>query len=289
MAAAPQSETDVLKALEAVGFSLNESRAYTALLAESPATGYEVGVRAHIPRSAVYGVLRRLVRSGAARSIAGTPERFVPAPLDELLRLLRGRFDASAAALERAVASLEFHPTAPAAFSVNGYPRILEEAERVIRSAEQRLVVSGWPREIVALSAELRQAAKRRVHTVMFSHAELPKLPGEIFSYGLAEEALEEFWKHRLIVVADDRRALIGATEQREDDDAVISEIPAIAEVATSQVALDITLLSQRKKMDVEKTMARMLGPRVGRLDTLIDRSAARPRRTPDLGRGPRS
>jgi HTH-type transcriptional regulator, sugar sensing transcriptional regulator len=258
-------------------------------LAENPATGYEVGVRAHIPRSAVYGVLRRLVRAGAARSIAGAPERFVPTPLDELLTLLRGRFDASATALERAVASLEFRPTPPAAFSVNGYTRILEEAERVIRSAEERLVVSGWPREITALSAELRHAAKRRIHIVLFSHAELPKLPGETFSYGLSEGELEEFWKHRLIVVADDRRALIGATEQREDDDAVISEIPAIAEVATSQVALDITLLSQRTKTDVEKTMARMLGPRVGRLDTLLGRPGRGLRRPPDLGRSPRT
>jgi sugar-specific transcriptional regulator TrmB len=70
----------IVTALVALGFSLNESRAYSALLLESPATGYEVGVRAQIPRSAVYGVLRRLVKSGAARSIAGSPERFAPAP-----------------------------------------------------------------------------------------------------------------------------------------------------------------------------------------------------------------
>jgi sugar-specific transcriptional regulator TrmB len=268
--AATRSEGEVLRALEAVGFSLNESRAYAALLAESPATGYEVGIRAQIPRSAVYGVLRRLVAAGAARSIVGTPERFVPAPLDELLTLLRRRFESSAGALERAVAKLEFRPVPPAAFSVNGYVRVLEEAERVARSAVEKLVVSGWPRELVTLAGELRAAAKRRVHIVIFSHAALPKLPGEVFSYGLAETALEMFWKHRLIVVADDRRALIGATEQREDDDAVISEIPAIAEVATSQVALDITLLSQRTKRDIEATMAKMLGSRVGRLDTLL-------------------
>jgi sugar-specific transcriptional regulator TrmB len=277
--ARPGSETAVLEALEAVGFSLNESRAYAALLTESPATGYEVGVRAQVPRSAVYGSLRRLVKVGAARSIAGTPERFVPAPLDELLVLLRKRFDASAASLERAVAELEFRPPPPAAFSVSGYSRVLEEAERVIRGAETRLVLSGWPREFAALGPELRRASKRRVHVVLFSHAELPKLPGEIFSYGLIEAALEEFWKHRLIVIADDRRTLIGATEQREDDGAVISEIAAIAEVATSQVALDITLLSQRQKRDVEATMAKMLGPRVGRLDTLLEGTAVSTRR----------
>ena len=49
-----------------------------------------------------------------------------------------------------------------------------------------------------------------------------------------------------------------------------MSETTAIAEIATSQIALDITLLSQRTKRDVQSVMAKMLGSRVGRLDTLL-------------------
>jgi sugar-specific transcriptional regulator TrmB len=271
------AEPDVVQALVALGFSLNESRAYAALLQESPATGYEVGVRAQIPRSAVYGVLRRLVKAGAARSIAGSPERFAPAPAEELLVLLRKRFDSSAQTLEEAVRSLDTAPPVPDAFSVRGYTRVLEEAERILRGAQERLVVSGWPREIEQLSPELKRAAKRKVYIVVFSHSMLPQLPGEIFSYELEEKSLEDFWKHRLVVVADDQRTLIGATEQSDEDNAVISETKAIAEIASSQVALDITLLGQRKKRDIQQTMARMLGNRVGRLDSLMSKKKAAP------------
>jgi HTH-type transcriptional regulator, sugar sensing transcriptional regulator len=266
------AEPDVVPALVALGFSLNESRAYAALLQESPATGYEIGVRAQIPRSAVYGVLRRLVKSGAARSIAGTPERFAPAPAEDLLLLLRKRFETSTERLEEAIRRIDRAPPTPDAFSVRGYQRVLEEAERLIRGAQERLVVSGWPRELEQLAAELRRAAKRRVYVVVFSHAALPPLPGEVFSYGLLEASLEEFWKHRLVVVADDRRTLVGATERNENDNAVVSETTAIAEIVTSQVALDITLLTQRTERDVEAVMAKMLGPRVGRLDSLLSK-----------------
>jgi sugar-specific transcriptional regulator TrmB len=267
------AEPDVVPALVALGFSLNESRAYAALLLhQSPATGYEVGVRAQIPRSAVYGVLRRLVKAGAARSIAGTPERFAPAAAEDLLVLLRKRFDTSTEQLEEAIRRIDKAPPAPDAFSVRGYQRVLEEAERLIRGAQQRVVLSGWPREIDEIAPELKRAAKRRVYIVVFSHAELGQLPGEIFSYGLEEQALEEFWKHRLVVVADDRRTLIGATESTDADNAVVSETQAIAEMATSQIALDITLLSQRQGRDVEGVMAKMLGARVGRLDTLLSK-----------------
>lgn len=269
-------EPDVVPALVALGFSLNESRAYAALLQESPATGYEVGVRAQIPRSAVYGVLRRLVKAGAARSIAGSPERFTPAPAGDLLAMLRSRFDASTVQLEEAIRRLDVTPQTPDAFSVRGYERILEEAERIVSGAEERVVVSGWPREIARISREIERIATRDIFTVVFSHGELAPLPGHVFSYGLDERALEEFWLHRLVVVADDRRSLIGATEMLETDHAVVSETPAIAEIATSQVALDITLLSQRTKRDVGGVMARMLGARVGRLDTLLSASRAR-------------
>jgi HTH-type transcriptional regulator, sugar sensing transcriptional regulator len=266
------ADSEVVSALVALGFSLNESRAYAALLQESPATGYEVGVRAQIPRSAVYGVLRRLVNAGAARAIAGSPERFAPAPAEEVLALLRKRFDTSTGALEEAIRKIDSTPATPDAFSVRGYSRILEEAERLIRGAEGRLVISGWPREIEHLLPELKRATKRRVYTVVFSHAALPKVPGEVFSYGLEEAKLEEFWRHRLIVVADDIRTLIAATEANDKDNGVVSETPAIAEVAASQIALDITLLSQRTKRDVQGVMAKMLGHRVGRLDTLLTR-----------------
>jgi sugar-specific transcriptional regulator TrmB len=270
------AEPDVVPALVALGFSLNESRAYAALLQESPATGYEVGVRAQIPRSAVYGVLRRLVKAGAARSIAGSPERFAPAPADDLLVLLRKRFDTSTEQLEEAIRRIDVTPATPDAFSVRGYQRILEEAERLVRGTQHRVVISGWPREIEQMIGELKRAAKRRVYSVVFSHAELPPLPGEVFSYGLDEKSLEEFWKHRLVVVADDKRSLIGATEMADTDNAVVSETPAIAEIATSQVALDITLLSQRTQRDIEGVMAKMLGPRVGRLDTLLSKGSAK-------------
>lgn len=263
------------------GFSLNEARAYEALLRNGPSTGYEVAQRARIPRSAVYASLRRLVAQGAARAVAGSPERFVAAPADGLLSLLRSRFEASTGALELAIREVAVEPPVPDAFSVRGYERVLEEARRLIDEAESSVVLSGWPREVTLLSGSLADAVRRGVRAVLFSHAAMPvDVPGVHFNYGLDESALEAFWKHRLVLVCDDRRTLVGATERKPSDTAVVSETPAIAEIATSQVTLDITLLAQRYGYDTSETMAKVLGDRVGSLDRLL---AADP--TPSLGR----
>lgn len=268
--------------LEDLGFTLNEARAYAALLQRGASTGYEVGQHAGIPRSAVYGVLRKLVQTGAARSMPardGEPERFVGTPPEGLVALLKKRFEQSAHALEDAAQRLDTAPDSPDVYGVRGYLRVMEEAERLLVTAKSQLVISGWPRELAQLSAELRKAHKRKVYIVLFSHASLPAdLPGNVFSYGVDEKDLESFWKHRLVVVADDARTLVGATEQGVQDGAVVSATAAIAELATSQIALDITLLAQRQKLDVEPVMAKMLGHRVGSLDALLARKSPKKR-----------
>lgn len=264
--------------LEALGFTLNEARAYAALVQRGASTGYEVGQHAGIPRSAVYGVLRRLVQAGAARSLQGSdgePERFAPTPPESLVAALKKRFTASADALEEAARTLELPTEAPDVYGVRGYDRVMEEAEHLVSSAKAKLVVSGWPREIAQLAPELRKAAARKAFLVVFSHAALPEeLPGHVFSYGLDQAELETFWKHRLVVVADDARALIGAAERGPKDGAVVSATDAIAELATNQIALDVTLLARRSGLDVEPVMATLLGARVGNLDTLLARKA---------------
>lgn len=264
------TQPSVVQALVRLGFSLNESRAYHALLMQSPSTGYEVGARAKIPRSAVYSVLRRLVQAGLARSVSKRPERFVAVHVDHVTALLRKRFETSAKEFEEAVVQMDTTPLVPDAYSVRGYTRVLEEAERMIQRCKNMLVISGWPREIEHLLPEIQRAQKRKVFTVVFSHAKLPPIAGAVFSYGLEQQALEEFWKHRITVVVDDQHTLIASTEMSEQDHAVISETAPLAEVATSQIALDIMLLAQRTGVSAKRVMERMLGERVGRLDTLL-------------------
>ncbi|MFO0550543.1 MAG: helix-turn-helix domain-containing protein [Polyangiaceae bacterium] len=265
------AERDILQALSALGFNLNESRAYASLLVLGASTGYEVAQHSGIPRSAVYTVLRKLVSGGAARRVPGPPERFTATSPDTLVAHLKKRLEASSVALREAAAALAPASTTPDAFSVQGYERIIEEASTIVHGAAHTLVISGWPRELVRLESEIERAVARGVYVVVFSHAALPEgLRGVRFSYGLAESDLEAFWRHRLVVIADDARSLLSATELADSDRAVVSDTVAIAEVAVSQIALDITLLSQRHKHDAGPVLAKILGDRIGRLDTLL-------------------
>jgi sugar-specific transcriptional regulator TrmB len=263
---------DILDSLSALGFSTNEARAYKGLLVESPATGYEIAQRASIPRSAIYAVLKRLEDDGLVARVEESPARYAPLPPQDLLGVLRRRFEGSLKGLDEAVRRLRPPPPPVDLWNVSGYEEVLDRAESLIQAAEKFVFLSVWRREAERLLPALEAAAKRKVKLITFSFCALDDHPGRVYSYGLEEQDLEAFWKHKLILVVDHNRTLMGGAEPGDKSEAVVTGHPAITEVALNNIALDITLLSQRKKLDATESMIEMLGDRLGSLDPLVSK-----------------
>ena len=261
---------DILDALTALGFSTNEARAYRGLLVESPATGYEIAQRANIPRSAIYAVLKRLEEGGLVARVEESPAKYAPLPPTDLYGVLRRRFEGSLGSLEESLRRMRPPPPPVDLWNVSGYDEVMDRAAALIDGAERFLFLSLWRREATRLKAPLDKAGRRGVRITAFSFSALEGVPGRVFSYGLDEGDLEAFWKHKIILVVDHGRTLMGGAEPSDRSEAVVTGHPAITEVALNNIALDITLLSQRKKIDATDSMVEMLGDRLGSLDPLV-------------------
>jgi HTH-type transcriptional regulator, sugar sensing transcriptional regulator len=264
---------DILESLSELGFSTNEARAYKCLLVESPATGYEIAQRAGIPRSAIYAVLKRLEDEGMVARVEETPARYAPLPPSDLLGVLRRRFDRSLEGLDASLRRMRPPPPPVDLWNVSGYNEVIERARALIDAAEHHIFCSLWHREASRLKPAFEAAHRRKVKIIAFSFCALDEMPGRLYSYGLDEKDLEVFWKHKMILVVDHARTLMGGVEPEEGSEAVVTGHPAITEVALNNIALDITLLSQRKKVDATESMVQMLGDRLGSLDPLVAKS----------------
>ncbi len=263
---------DILESLNELGFSTNEARAYKGLLQESPATGYEIAQRAGIPRSAIYAVLKRLEDDGLVARVEETPARYAPLPPSDLLAVLRRRFDRSLDGLDAALRRMRPPPPPVDLWNVTGYDDVLARAESLIGSADKYIFASLWRREALRLRAAFVAAHQHKVQIITISFCALDEMPGKVYSYGLAETDLEAFWKHKMILVVDHARTLMGSTEP-DKAEAVVTGHPAIGEVALNNIALDITLFAQRQKVDTTQSMVEMLGERLGSLDPLVART----------------
>jgi len=248
----------VIGTMKALGFTATDAKAYIALLKEHPASGYELAARSGVPRSAIYNVLRHLQSLGLVNAVQEKPARYVPLAPDRLAELLRTRFSKNVDELKDGLEQMVGPNTQAATWTVQGYPAMLEQAQSIVSSAKRSVYLSIWSREAERLTGALRKANDAGAEIVLFSFTPITSPHGRVLSYGIDEEKLESYWTHKIIVVADHHRALLGGAEANDQNRAVVTEEPALVEMAISNLILDVTLFGQRTGEDFSDLLSHL-------------------------------
>jgi sugar-specific transcriptional regulator TrmB len=251
-------EERLVEAMRQHGFTATDAKTYLALLKVHPATGYDLAARSGVPRSAIYNVLRRLESLGLVNAVQDKPAKYLPLPPERLIELVETRFSRHVEELRTALAGLSSSAVEPATWTIQGYTRLLEQARGLIASSRESVYLSVWQREAHRLASPLQGAAREGRDVVLFSFNPLGPLPGRIFSYDIAEPDLERYWGHKVILVADHRRALVGTADETDDNRAVLTEERALVEMALSNLVLDITLYGQRTGTETADVVSRL-------------------------------
>jgi sugar-specific transcriptional regulator TrmB len=154
---------------------------------------------------------------------------------------------------------------------LHGHKNIIAKCREVISNASERLFLSAWRREINLLSSELKAAEDRGVEITIFTFCKLEQTFGEIVSYLLDETILRDIWRPKLILVADHQYTIMGSAQESDNSRAIWTQNPAINEIGTNHIVLDITLAGQRLGFDPNPIVQRILKNPELNLDKLID------------------
>lgn len=73
-----RQKASLAQALQRLGFTDHEARAYATLSQTAPATAYEIAKISGLPRANAYNVLRALEAKGAIQPVTENPVRYVP-------------------------------------------------------------------------------------------------------------------------------------------------------------------------------------------------------------------
>lgn len=252
--------------LTALGLTRNQSLAYLTLLEDDGSTGltgYEVGARSGVPRSAVYKVLRQLESTGAAFSVGTDPQRFIAADPQEWVERVRQSTLDRLHVVAESLQALPSRSRPEPVWILRRYEDVMDRITQMLLSAESSVYLSLWSREIEALRPVLDRIAARPLHRVLHCPETLAEPPGSFSLWidDLQQDPTKANWSHKALVVIDRREALIGGTEPDTDNDAVWTTNSSLVDVATNHIILDITLMSRETGRPCLEVVAPMMRP----------------------------
>ena len=203
---------DLLPGLAAIGFTEYEAKVYLALLRESPATGYQIGKSAGIPRSMVYEALGRLQSRGAIlRSDEQRTTLYRPLPPEVLLNRYEQEYQQLIESLRHNLRAIYATPEEDRFWSITGSRSVLAYVAQMIQEAENELLLVLADPELDDLRQEIAQACERglAVSTLLTGHGDLNC--GRVARHPPLESQLQEL-VDVLVVVSDNQQALIAST-----------------------------------------------------------------------------
>lgn len=231
----------VAEALQALGFTGYEARAYLALLHGGVLNGYEIAKASGIPRANVYAVIERLVQRGVVLP-ADAPDatRYTAVPPPELLRQLAVEQRRAVRRAREALAGLSAQPTPAAVYNLKD-EALTAAGRRLIDGCRQHLLVAIQPQEATTLAPALRAARERGVEiTTLCLEAcerECGGCQGEIHRYALAPGG-DRRW---LLLVADGAQVLIAECGDGRGQ-AALTRQPLVVELAAAYIRQSLTL-----------------------------------------------
>ncbi|OPX33724.1 hypothetical protein B1H10_05210 [candidate division KSB1 bacterium 4484_188] len=240
-----------------LGFTKYEARAYVSLLQNYPATRYELSKNSGVPRSAIYDVINRLETVGAVSALSTRPEKYIPLPPDQFLKMIEQRYQQKIDQFRESLSELDTNVESEQLWNITGYTNLISKAKEMIQEARQEIYLSCWEREIREIEKELHYALKRGVKVVLFSFTEVPHI-GLVFSYELNEQELEKVWDHKIILVRDREELLMGEANRKTQRKAAWTTNKAIVQIAANHIVLDITLFGIRAGIDVSNAVIEM-------------------------------
>jgi len=152
---------DLSAILRDFAFSKYESSCYLTLLVNHPANGSQLSKLSGIARSRIYDVLRGLVSKKLVFEIE--KGLYVPLPLEELKKRLRGQFESNLKSLDDQLAAIGQQSRFEYLFTLNGVNEVLAKAKDIVDTASQELYIRLFPDTWEHLRTNIDAAIQRGV------------------------------------------------------------------------------------------------------------------------------
>ncbi|MGI6621067.1 MAG: helix-turn-helix domain-containing protein [Bacillota bacterium] len=237
---------DIVSMLQELGFTEYEAKVYCALVRFPGSTGYETGGHSKVPRARVYEVLESLQEKGMvySQTVDGR-QLYYPQPHGTMLSQLTERLAGIADTLHSALDRIASDNPEPQFLVFKKRDQVFARVRQLCRQARFKLLVSGWPEDLVAIGPDLKAAQDRgvEVYVLCFGQVDLPV--DRIFHHTVTplqylQVSVIGRW---LLLVRDVQDCLIVQVSGAEQTAGLLSKGPLVSFIVAQWIYHDIAAL----------------------------------------------
>lgn len=237
---------DIVQAIENLGLSNYEAKAYFALLSESPLTGYKLSKKSGVPRSRIYETIEKLAVKGLILTQEGDTTLLTPVSLESFLEKKEKESRRNIDFLKEVLPHLKKPAEAQGIWTISGRDQIFETINHLVSQAQRHIYLVSFDSDILLFKGALSEAQKRQV---------------SIFGAYCGEKNIkfQSLYPHQgkpcsscrdIALSIDSEQAVVGCTFPPDGAKIAVTRNPGIIHVAEDYIKHEIFLSRLFKKLD---------------------------------------
>jgi sugar-specific transcriptional regulator TrmB len=231
---------ELLDQLVQIGFTEYEAKVYIALLAENPATGYQVSKRSGVPRSMVYETLGRLHGRGLVlETVEGRATLYRPLPPQTFLDQHQREHEQLVGQLRGGLEELYNHVADDRVWSIRGRQAALTYASQLIRDADSSTFLVLTDDDLELLRGDVAAACARGLETNVLLTGQGSLECGRVARHPPLESELQGLIG-MLLVAVENGEVLIASTGAQNEMRATVTRNPDLVFIARQFVWMEM-------------------------------------------------
>jgi sugar-specific transcriptional regulator TrmB len=226
----------IIKALEDLGLSTYEAKAYLALSSEDPLTGYKLSKSSEVPRSRIYETIEKLIRKGLVVTLRGKKNLIKAVDLEHYLENREKESKETLAFIRQAMPQIKSTIEDQGIWNLSGRSQILDVIAQLIAQTKNHIYMQIMNYDFIELMESFIKAKKRKVKVLGIHCGELDNKFGDLLLHqGDFGSACSE-----IAMSFDSKEALVGCTLPSETASVAFTRSRGIISVVDDYVKHEI-------------------------------------------------
>ncbi len=226
-------------ALNSMGLTVYEAKAYLTLLQKHPSHGHEISRRSGVPGPKIYETLGRMVQKGLVAVLNTDPQMYSPLPYREFLTRKSNEFQVTEGLLAANLEKISMPAVDITLWQLTDHDVLITKARDLIDDAKNTVLTSLWPPQGRLLEASLAAARDRGVAIFSIQFEQEIIEVGKVFHHVRVDTVYERH-SGELTMVVDESVGLFMSRPPGREWNGFWTTNPGVVKLMTNYIRHDI-------------------------------------------------